>query len=239
MNRRMHRRIGSHVLRVDAPRLATVTLLVALACDDTTTPPSAHAGNAGTADTFVVEDGHVRACHWSGDVWLSAGPDSDGVNGTRSSIAAESLARAPLCASGTVAAREDYGSWAILGYNVAQAEGGPALEATPRGDGLYVRVQNRSGGELRVQTQDAVGRAGGPDSPNHRWCKTLSLEEELIPWEAFNTHCWDPAAGTAYAKTPLESVMILVPSPNAVDREFDFCVEALADATGECGAESP
>ena len=197
---------------------------------------SAQAGAGGAKEPagFSVQDGYVTACGWQGHAFTSQGPSTAGLNGTTSSINVDDFSRAPICASGLVSAREDYGAWAILGYNIAEQPGAAAREVVPTGDGVYVRLRNTGGSELRVQIQDAIGSAGGQDSGEHRWCAGLQLEEQFIPWGEFNTQCWSPDSGTGYAREPIQSVMILVPGPNVRDTEFEYCLQDLSEVGSLC-----
>src|SRR6185369_15573348 len=85
-----------------------------------------------------------------------------------------------------------------------------------------------SAAALRVQVQ---GPNGATDA-NDRWCAPLFGSGGFIPWDAFNTKCWD-GSGTKYAGQPLTAAMILVPGSTAAV-PFDFCLDDLreADAPG-------
>ena len=48
-----------------------------------------------------------------------------------------------------------------------------------------------------------------------RWCATLTASPATIPYTMFNTTCWEPASGTAYAKQPIEAVQLVAPGDMA------------------------
>jgi hypothetical protein len=78
-----------------------------------------------------------------------------------------------------------------------------------------------NGSRLQIQLQ---GEAGYPDEA---WCVDLVSASGTIPWQSFNTRCWDNS-GAAYTGTvPLESVMVLVVGDNTEPVPFDFCLNAI------------
>jgi hypothetical protein len=48
-----------------------------------------------------------------------------------------------------------------------------------------------------------------------------------IPYEMFNTACWD-SSGTAYAKTPIDTVQIVLPGAEMA-APFDITLVSIKD----------
>jgi len=143
----------------------------------------------------------------------------------------------PYCASGNVPVTADYSAIAMIGFNVNQervANAPKGLWTPAQGSsGLLVNVSNAGNTDvIRVQIQ---GPAGATDE-NDRWCAPISQfnQDVIIPWEGFNTKCWDNS-GDAYAFQPLESSLVFVPGMGEDDaapqaRPFDMCVNDIGPA---------
>ena len=182
-------------------------------------------GGAGTSDGGTGDGGYLTLGTWKGYAWTATSPGS--------SITPANFGAAhglPLCATGTVLA--GVSNTAMVGINLNQASGinTPANTVTPTMAGVFVQVTNRGTSTLRVQVQ---GPNGATD-PNDRWCAPLFGSGGFLPWDAFNTKCWD-GSGAKYALQPLMAAMILVPgSTSAVP--FDFCLDDLHEsASGTMG----
>ncbi len=189
---------------------------------------SSGGSNAGTDDYSVEEGGFVTVCGWSGYAWANA-DDASRIEPT----GFDSLgAGDDLCASGSVAAEDTWGGYAMVGINVAQEAGEDTSIGTlvPDGTGIYVDLMNAAGNELRIQIQDAEGEA----DENHRWCAVYS-EPGVIPWSDFNTHCWD-GTGNAYNGEAINAVLVMVPGHNENAVDFDFCINSL-EPSGSDGCE--
>lgn len=176
--------------------------------------------------TIDESSGYVESCNWAGYTWTAAGPEEPGVNGTLSSIEKTSA----MCASGTVAAYENYGGYAMLGWNIAQVSGvdTAAAEISPEGDGLSVSVSNQTTTQLRIQIQDAQ-----TDNVDHRWCVEVEGEGGYYPWSSFNTTCWD-GAGIPYMGEPVNVIAVTVAGSNEDDVAFDFCLEGASPTGVTC-----
>jgi hypothetical protein len=99
------------------------------------------------------------------------------------------------------------------------------MAAAPTGTGMTVSFTKTGTFPLRVQIQ-AVG--GGTDETK-RWCYTVTGASPVtIPYTSFNTKCWDDS-GTAYAKQPLEAVLLLVPGDPAAATTFEACLTGAQD----------
>ena len=139
----------------------------------------------------------------------------------------------PYCARGDVPLHADYLAIAAVGFNANQpkVEDAPVNTVVSSGNGLLVNVSNPSGTSLRVQIEDGTD-PDAPDAAEHRWCANLSTfdQDVKIPWEAFNTECWDanaPATGAFNPATPLAKVIVYLPGEATVDQSFDFCVNDI------------
>jgi len=178
-------------------------------------------GSPGSSDGGTTDGGYVTFGTWKGYAWTAAS--------TGSSIAPTDFANVhgpPLCATGTVLA--GINNTAMVGINLNQLPGvNTAMNTvTPTKAGVLVTVTNRATTTLRVQVQ---GPNGATDA-NDRWCAPLFGSGGFIPWNAFNTKCWD-GSGATYAGQPLTAAMILVPgSTGAVP--FDFCLDDIHEADG-------
>src|SRR5437868_23521 len=140
------------------------------------------AGGSGSSDGGTGDGGYMTFGTWKGYAWTAASAGS--------SITPTNFAAAhgpPLCATGTVLA--GVSNTAMVGVNLNQAPGvnTPANTVTPTMAGVFVQVTNRGTSTLRVQVQ---GPNGATD-PNDRWCAPLFGSGGFLPWDAFNTKCWD------------------------------------------------
>ncbi len=145
----------------------------------------------------------------------------------------------PYCVKGSVAATTTYSSIAAVGFNVSQPkqEDAPVNKIASTGDGVYIDIKVNSGAtNVRVQLEDGTDPAA-PDSAEHRWCANLTVGpdgtfKDTLPWEAFNTTCWDAATGTPFnPATQLAKVVIYIPDPGAgAAVPFDFCVNDIGPA---------
>ena len=182
------------------------------------------AGSAGAAGAGGsgggAFGGYMTFGAWHGYAWTAA-------NGTGSRIDPPNFANKtspPLCATGMVAAGTN--NVAMLGVNLNQATaaGSPALTVVPTLAGITVSVTNNTGAALRVQIQ---GPNGDTDE-NQRWCAPIFGSGGFIPWNAFNTHCWN-GSGLPYTRQPIVALLILVPGA-ASPVSFDFCLNSLAES---------
>jgi Glycosyl hydrolase family 12 len=152
--------------------------------------------------------------------------------------------------AGNVAATEGWLGVALLGFNLNQdpatadcnyvpvdpnAEGPPAVTVTEAGLAVnFVKRGDDKTFTLRAQIQ---GPDGASD-PNDRWCANITEAQgkELIPWEEFNTECWEGGEGADYNGEPISAVVFTVPgngwaegeNGTADDVPYDFCINGLA-----------
>ena len=56
----------------------------------------------------------------------------------------------------------------------------------------------------------------------------------FYPWTQFNTQCWSPEEGVAYAGEPVNVIAITVEGDNAEDREFAFCLNKITPSGDTC-----
>lgn len=137
----------------------------------------------------------------------------------------------PYCVKGTVAATMEYTSIGALGFNTAQPKtnNAPVNTVASTGDGMFVDLVVNSGEPgIRIQIEDGTDPSA-PDAADHRWCVNLTgSNKHEIPWETFNTQCWD-GMGTAYDGRPIAKVVLYVPDagPLGAAQNFDFCVNDI------------
>lgn len=185
-------------------------------------------GAPGSGPWTVHDHGYVTGCGWSGHAWTSATPEEASENGNESTISPASfydlVAGESLCASGHVGAQSDYSGAALLGVNLAQAEGQEVNGTVePAGDGLVVSISSHlESTPLRIQLSGPEGAT----NEEQRWCAEVSRETDFIPWGEFNTACWDDS-GTFYDGQALSQVMVMVPGSNTRDVSYDFCVDSI------------
>ena len=175
-------------------------------------------GGAGTGSTVACDaafvaaaDGFVRAPAAGGGCWHGyafAGGDTGSMLTTMPSFAMCATAPAPctLRVAGTLGpatATNMYIGVVYLGFNINQAAGATAGTAiVPTGTGLTVTYTKVSGpATIRIQIQDATTR----------WCANLTASPATIPYTMFNTACWEPTSGVAYAKQPITQVQLVAP----------------------------
>jgi len=105
-----------------------------------------------------------------------------------------------------------------------------ASTQVPTSEGLVLRLDNPGNSPLRVQ----IDGPNGAQDPSQRWCADISGQDGVlyIPWEEFNTECWEGGSGQAYAKSELARVNVLVPGPGSGDpaRSFEYCVEIVGES---------
>lgn len=138
----------------------------------------------------------------------------------------------PYCVSGTVQGTEDYSSIAAVGVNTSQPKisDAPVGTTASTGDGLAVDLTVNGGDDgIRIQIEDDTP-PDDPDAAEHRWCVNLSgSQSTVIPWDTFNTECWDAESGTPYDGRPIAKVIAYVPDPGdgAGPLDFDFCLNDI------------
>ena len=141
----------------------------------------------------------------------------------------------PYCGQGTVQGTTEYTSIAAVGFNTNQArvEDAPVNTVVSTGTGLMINISNAGGSpSLRVQIEDGTDPSD-PNAAEHRWCVNISdFDTDLIiPWESFNTECWDPDTGTAFnPSTALAKVIVYLPDNGATSQDFNFCVNDIGPA---------
>jgi hypothetical protein len=175
---------------------------------------------------FTVGDGgYVTSGSWKGYAFTA----SDGVSATTitPSDFSSTPAGSQLCVLGRVGGTSDYSGVAIFGINLNQAATAGALPSTwPTSSavGVTYDLENLGGSALRIQLQ----AAGGDTDPSLRWCANLDSEtNSYFGWANFTTTCWNNSGDLYDGKTPLESIMVVVPGALA-DVPFEFCVNSLA-----------
>jgi hypothetical protein len=180
--------------------------------------------STGTGPYTVLGGGFVTAGAWQGYAWASAGPV--GVSTITPTTFGTITAGAQLCVSGTVGATSDYSGTAMLGINIAQAQGTTVTGTwTPTGTGVSYSITNTGASPIRIQIQ---GLNGATDA-TQRWCYTALTPTGTIPWASFNTQCWTGGTGVAFSPTtPIAAIMVLVPGSNTAAVPFNFCVVSLA-----------
>ncbi|HVV52038.1 MAG TPA: hypothetical protein VHO06_20385 [Polyangia bacterium] len=178
-------------------------------------------GPGGDVPSDVVSGGFVTAGPWAGYGFTATDPGAATITPDCSSGACvPPFTGSTFCMHGTVTGRADYTGFAMLGWNVAQADGGAAgTWAVPASGGITVTVDNPGATDLRLQLQGT-----DPHSGSDRWCVPL-VSGQLVPWTSFLTNCW--TGGTPQtplaAGTPIEQASILVPGLQT-DLPFDVCL---------------
>jgi hypothetical protein len=173
-----------------------------------------------TGPLGVASGGYVTSGPWRGYAWTAADPLGSTISPNDFSGLG---AGGKLCAKGFVVADPAYGGYAILGINVAQTQSGGAsgVWATAGTSGLAYSLTTNIASPLRIQIQGAAGY------PSEAWCVNLSGSSGKIPWTQFNQTCWDNIGSFYDGRTPIESVMFLVPGTNTTRVNYDFCVGSV------------
>lgn len=129
---------------------------------------------------------------------------------------------APLCASGTIGADVTYSTGAGLGFNLKQPAATANDPSLPQpifvtGTGLAVDFVNRGGVQPQAQISDGT----------NYWCYVLSnsVSPVDIPWQSFNTACWDNS-GSSFdpVTTSITSFDLVFPGEATRDVNFDACL---------------
>lgn len=141
----------------------------------------------------------------------------------------------PYCVSGTVEGTTEYTSIAAVGVNTSQPkiEDAPVNTVASTGDGLEINLTVNGGAEgVRIQIEDGTDPMAA-DAAEHRWCVNLTgSQTTVIPWETFDTECWDAESGTPYDGRPIAKVIAYVPDPGEGmgPLSFDFCLNDIGPA---------
>ena len=166
----------------------------------------------------------------------------------------------PYCVSGKVGATEEYTSIAAVGFNVSQpkVEDAEVKVLKASGDGLMVDIKintltaptSAQKPSLRIQLEDLTD-PNAEDAGEHRWCANVEATGDIsttIPWDSFNTTCWD-GKGTAFDPATTELAKVIIYAPDAgidgMEQTFDFCVNDIGPdnvqsrGTGEIIAACP
>lgn len=179
--------------------------------------------------TFSVNDyGYASVCNWGGFSWTYAGPAGAGVNDTVSSITKSD----DLCYSGVVAAQENYGGIAMVGFNINQVNGSgtPADNTALGGAGVNLSLVNETSSPMRIQIQSAPNADGSIQT----WCVEIKGSGGFYRWDEFNTTCWAPEEGVIYGGEPVNVIALTVSGHNAEDREFSFCLNKITPSADVC-----
>jgi hypothetical protein len=193
--------------------------------------PAATSAAAGSGASALPDAGnYFSAGSWHGYAWTSVQPAESAIMPMDFSGQTTGM---PRCVKGSVAMTTDYSGIAMLGFNLNQDNGtnAPQMTVTPMKSGIMVDIANHAMSPLRLQVQTPNGGM----NEKERWCAPISGAGGFIPWASFNTACWD-GSGTAYAKEPISTAMVLVPGTSTAAVPFDFCVNSLVEADGAAGA---
>lgn len=166
-----------------------------------------------------------------------------------SSIAPTDFSSVPagqsLCVSGSVVPSSSGTAWAILGVLLDEdlrtdvlgdADAGTKasvnLTYVPSSDGLLLSITDRatSPSPLRVCV---FGTESSRDPAHGQWCVDY-VGQTFFPWGDFVD---DFGAGAPYDRQPLESIGVVVPTPEAPTQSFDFCIDRVAEAASYCGCQ--
>ncbi len=202
--------------------------LLALACTSSAgkSGPDGAAGAPGqSADgavaSQVVSNGFLTTGPWAGYGFTATDPGAATITPDCSGgSCVPPFSGNTFCMHGTVTGRADYTGFAMLGWNVAQADGGAAgTWPVPASGGITVTVSNPGMTDLRLQLQGT-----DPHSGTDRWCVPL-VSGQMTAWTSFVTNCW--TGGTPQtpltAGTAIQQAAILVPGLQT-DLPFDLCL---------------
>jgi hypothetical protein len=167
-------------------------------------------------------------------------PANNGYSWAILALEPNTVLRIPVTATATLDAGADAGDASDAGLTDAEAPEAGALDASepdagapqplavwntivPTSDGIYIHVtQNGTSAPLVVC---AIG------ANNHQYC--TPYQADFIPWGSFDD---DFGSGLAYARQPITSVDVVVPSaPPGQPTAFDFCLTSLVEAASWCG----
>ena len=127
------------------------------------------------------------------------------------------FAAAKFCANGSVPAADTSG--AGLGWPIAQMLNSPTKSTVAITTPVKISF---AGGVAGMRAQLSA-------SATVSYCYPLTAAEitagtATIPLASFKTECWG-TTGTAYAGTPIEAIMVVVPGSTAgAAQTFDFCI---------------
>ncbi len=190
--------------------------------------------NGGTTASLHSSGTYASAGAWHGYIWpaIESGSAYDPNNHTTiTPTAAQGFPSGgpPFCVSGHVPATPNSLAVAMIGMNINQAQTGGATAAqwTVTGTGILVNVSNPGGSPLRLQIQ--TNETGAIAT---LWCAMLTVfdQDVIIPWDQFNTQCFNNDSGTYFDESVgISTVMVLVPGTSqAGGYDFNFCVNNMA-----------
>jgi hypothetical protein len=196
------------------------------------------AGGSGGGSTVTCEamfivtmDGFVRAPMAGGACWHGyafAGGDATSTVTFPGGGTDFSKSMGTLKLSGTVGSATEENNYAgnvFFGVNLNQAASSSAkATVTPTGTSLAVTYSGGAGPMMRVQLQ----APGGDSDATKRWCSPLTTSGTAIAYTSFMTECWDGGAQVAYAKQPIEAVLITIPG-GAEDAAFDVTLTGIKE----------
>jgi hypothetical protein len=195
-------------------------------------------GAAGTTSTVTCEtafavtmDGFMRAPVSGGGCWHGyafGGGDATSTVTFPGGGTDFSKSMGVLKLSGTVGAATEENNYAgnvYFGVNLNQAASSSAkATVTPAGASLVVSFSGAGNPPMRIQLQ----APGGDTDSTKRWCAPVTSSGTAIPYTMFMTECWDGGTQVAYAKQPIEAVLITIPG-GAADEAFDVTLTGLAE----------
>lgn len=123
-----------------------------------------------------------------------------------------------LTFSGSLAASD--AAAAYLGFTINQLPGSAERgSVVPTGSSLSVSY-SKNGGTYPVRV--AI-RSGSTE-----WCAQITgtAPSVTIPWSSFRTQCWSDS-GTAYARSAIDTVEIIIPGTAAGTRVFDLIIASI------------
>ena len=189
----------------------------------TSTTGGTGGATGGSSGFQVLTGGYVVSGTWAGYAW----PELEGVTdaATLEPLSFELLqAGDSLCIQGAMVSDSYPLAIILIHLNEPQSSTGEAVGTwSPAGStGLSYDFSYSGEGLFRLQID-------GPEGyPGQAWCHKLSAASGVIPWDEFNSACWNDS-GTDYSgDVELETVMLYVEGPFAAsDSAFDFCLNAI------------
>lgn len=173
-------------------------------------------GSTAPSSLYVTDDGCVI-----NSVGTLHGYAYAILGGASSQISMSFGSHNSICASGVVPAATAYTNYEAIGFYVNQpcggaGAGGPAGTYVPQGYGIDVTFSNPGASPLRLQITDNTTT----------WCYDIGAGSGavLVPWQDFNTSCWD-MSGSYYSQgIPIRAIQLQVVGDAAYDTKFDYCL---------------
>lgn len=136
----------------------------------------------------------------------------------------------PYCVSGTQRGSFDFAGIAALGFYIYQEPDGSPVSRGPVGAGIYLRLSKVGPQPSAVSPRQRLYVHLSNGEFDTGWCAIVDEDfDGTIPWEDFNTECWDNLGSWYDSAKLIDRVLIHPPvGGEGEDVVFDYCVDDIS-----------